>query len=746
MANGAGALTGHLSVRPARVLTAPAIDGRLDDAVWRDAARITQFVQRQPLDGAPATESTEVYIAYDSSNIYLGFYAHYSNPAIIRANRSDRDEAFRDDVFSVYFDTFLDQQRAYVFSVNAYGVQGDSILNSQAGGPGGRGGGPGGGGGGPARGDGDGAPRGDSSWDALFATAGLLVEDGFTAEMAIPFKSLRYPRQGSGASHQWGFQIARAIGGKDETVVWSPTSRAVAGFLPQMGVLDGMTGLSTSRNIEILPTFTAVQFSSLDTSTGAFLDKDLSPEAGINFKYGLTSNLTADLTFNPDFSQIESDRPQIDVNQRFALFFPELRPFFLEGAEIFTVQRLPITPVHTRTIVAPRKGAKLTGKVGRTTIGVMYADDEGPGSVEDRADPAYGQTAQTFVGRVRRDVYSESYVGAVVTDREFLDSHSRLAGVDGNFRLGNTSSLRLAAFGTQHRGLDGAETTGHMVGGFTDKNGRNLSYTVGGFAVSPEFVTDVGFVRRTDERRMFSNLSYRWWPESWLIDWGPRVSYNRSYQFNGILQEAAASTGVNFSFARSINVSASVNRDMERFGGLNFYKTRYSVGGPVNTSRRVGFGAFFNSGDAILYDEENPILGREMSLDGFVTLRPISRLQSEINIDTSRFTEPRISGREVFDVKIVRALTTYQFTDRVLLRNITEYNSFDRTMGLNVLLTYRVNSGTAFYAGYDDRYRQADRIEGDLDGDGVVERLFDATHFRRTNKAIFLKLQYLFRY
>ena len=241
------------------------------------------------------------------------------------------------------------------------------------------------------------------------------MEDGFTAEMVIPFKSLRYPQQAGDAPHRWGFQIARTIGGKDETVVWSPISRSVAGFLPQMGLLDGLTGLSTSRNVEILPTFTAVQFGSLDTSTGDFVNKDPSPEGGVNFKYGVTSNLIADFTFNPDFSQIESDRPQIEVNQRFALFFPELRPFFLEGAEIFSIGG-PVTMVHTRTIIDPWYGAKLTGKVGSTTIGVMYANDEAAGAIDDPLDPTFEGSAQTFVGRVRYDLYSESHIGAIFTD------------------------------------------------------------------------------------------------------------------------------------------------------------------------------------------------------------------------------------------------------------------------------------------------------------------------------------------
>ncbi|MYI74334.1 MAG: carbohydrate binding family 9 domain-containing protein, partial [Acidobacteria bacterium] len=177
----AGVLTGPV-VRPVRVSAPPAIDGSLDDAAWRDAAQITEFVQLQPLDGAPATESTDVYLAYDSTFIYLAFRARYTDPGIIRANRSDRDTTFRDDLITVYFDTFLDQQRAYTFSVNAYGVQGDAIVSAR-----GRGGGFG-----RRRGGGAGGlPRGDASWDALFTTGGRMVEDGFTAEMAIPFKSLR---------------------------------------------------------------------------------------------------------------------------------------------------------------------------------------------------------------------------------------------------------------------------------------------------------------------------------------------------------------------------------------------------------------------------------------------------------------------------------------------------------------------------------------------------------------------------
>ena len=311
-ARSAGVLTGRPTVQVPPASDTPRIDGRLDDPVWRSAVRITEFVQQRPLDGAPASEQTEVYVAYDSGNLYFGLYAHYSSAGLVRANRVDRDQTTLDDTITLYFDPFLDQQRAFVFSVNGYGVQGDAIVNRRdrgsTAGRGrrrrrGRGGGP------SNQATGSVAPTGDPSWDALFDSGGTLVEDGWTAEIAIPFKSLRYPRRGQGEAHRWGFQIVRTIESKDESDVWAPISRDVAGFLPQMGVLEGMTGLSLSRNLEVMPTFLGIQAGSRDTTTGEFMNMDAEPEGSVNLKYGLTSNLTLDFTYNPDFSQIETDRP-----------------------------------------------------------------------------------------------------------------------------------------------------------------------------------------------------------------------------------------------------------------------------------------------------------------------------------------------------------------------------------------------------------------------------------------------------
>ncbi len=728
-----GLLPGRPRVTPTRTDDAPRIDGVLDDAVWRTAARLTGFTQQQPLDGAPATEATDVYIAYDSDKIYFGFHVHYQDPSIMRANRGERDRAMMDDLITVYFDTFLDQQRGYDFDVNGYGVQGDGIMSVGGGGFGGRGG----------RGGGMAIPPADRSWNTLFDTGARIVEDGFTAEMAIPFKSLRYPTPRPGEPHRWGLQIVREVKGKnEENIVWAPMSRDQTSFFAQMGLLEGMTDLTTSRNIEVLPTLTAIQYGAIDPTRPGFVNQDPDPDFGINLKYGITSNLTADFTVNPDFSQIESDRPQIEVNQRFPLFFSELRPFFVEGAEIFAMQA-PVTFVHTRTIVDPDYGAKLTGQVGRLSLGVLTANDQAPGRVDDPTDPAFDRTAQTFIGRALFDLYSESNVGVVFTDREFLDGHSRVAGLTSNWRLSRTISGDLSLVGSRYQRPGGSEVSGNMLSTRWTQSGRHVGWSLNGYQVSPDFRTDVGFVRRRNLRNFSGNVSYRFWPQSWLINWGPQVNYSRNYDFDGVRQDENLRLGLGFNFARSISVNGDLSRDVERWSGIDFEKTSFSFGGRVNTSRRYNFGANFAIGDEVYY--AGNLLGRQLSWRVNGQVRPTDALSTNLSFEASRLTDPTNGGATIFDVKIVRAQSTWQLTDRLGVRNITEYNTDDDTFDLNVLFNYRVNAGTVFYLGYDDHYQQADRIFGDTDGDGFDEQLYFNRELRRTNRAIFAKFQYLFR-
>ena len=728
-----GLVPGRPRVTPTRTAVPPVLDGVLDDEAWRQAAHLTEFTQQSPIEGAPGTEATDVYVAYDSDNIYFGFHVHYEDVSVMRANRVERDRASMDDLMTVYFDTFLDQQRGYDFDINGYGVQGDGVMSV------GR------------RGFRAGAgtvaqaiPPADRSWDALFESAAQIVDDGYVAEMAIPFKSLRYPAPPEGEPHRWGFQIVREIKGKDqENQVWSPMSRDEASFFAQMGILEGMTEISTSRNLEFLPTFTAVQYGSIDPAVPAFRTGEVDPDAGVNIKYGITSDLTADLTINPDFSQIESDQPQVEVNQRFPLFYSELRPFFLEGAEIFRIDA-PVTFVHTRTIVDPDYGAKLSGQVGRLALGVLSANDRAPGRVTNPADPAAGEKARTHIARAQYELYPESNLGAIVTERGFLDGHSRTFGADGNFRLGPTVSSDFRAVGSRLRTPGGETSEGHMLSTRIRQNARNLSWSLSAFQISPDFRTEVGFVRRRDIRTVTGELGYRFWPESWLINWGPTLTYGQNYDYEDVRQDENLAAGLSFNFARFITLSTNLNRDMERYREIDFRKRSFSIRSNVNSNRRYSFGGGVTVGTAIYF--AGPFLGDEIRWNVNGTVRPFDRLNSSMRFQRVRFTDPNRGGLEVFEIDIFRATTNLQITDRLGLRNIAEVNSQSKTFDFNLLFNYRVNAGTVIYAGYDDHFMQGDLIEGDRDGDGIEEQLYFTTGKKRTNRAFFVKFQYLLRY
>jgi uncharacterized protein DUF5916/cellulose/xylan binding protein with CBM9 domain len=710
-----GALGGRPTLTAVRATEPPAIDGRLDDTIWRSAALIDTFVQEEPQEGQPSTEKTEIRVAYDADKLYFGIYAHYSDVGLRRANRSDRDKLDDDDTVTIFLEPFLDYLRGYSFSVNGYGVQRDSLIvvtNAQD------------------------NPDGDLSYNALYYSGGQLVDDGWTAEMAIPIRSLRYPGRKPGEVNRWGFQVRRKITSKDERVVWAPVSRNVMSFLAQIGILDGITNLSTQRNFEVLPTFTAIGSGRLDAATGQFAT-DHVEEGGVGLKYGLSSNLTLDFTYNPDFSQIESDNQQLQVNNRFPINFPELRPFFLEGREIYETPGNP--RVETRRIVDPRYAVKLTGKVGaRTSVGLLIADDEAPGKVDSITDPAYGQTAKAVFGRLKYDLYRNSHVGLIVTNREFMNDYSRMVAGDLSLRIGQTRNFGFRYFKADSE-ENGVRKTGWASTVSIRQEGRNWRWQNFTETISPNFRNQLSFLQRVDQIKSMPNLSYRFWPESWILNWGPSFSVPNTFDFAGVLQDLSYNPGVSFSFAKNISFSAGYQRQMERFREIDFDKNGWNVSGSVSSSRRVSFSANYSDGGEIRFVTD-PFLGRNREYGGTVTVRPSARLQSVLKVSTSRFIDDRtLDHTTIFDVKIIRSTTTYQFTPRLLLRSISEFNvgtGANHTVFQNLLATYRVNSGTVFYVGYDDRFKQGNAINNTV--------FFDAA-YQRTNRAVFTKLQYLFR-
>src|ERR1700674_1560869 len=320
----------------------PVIDGKLDDDVWKQAVVLKDFYQVQPGDNIAPSKPTEVMLGHDAKFLYIAFHC-YDEPDKVRANIPKRDNIFDDDYVGILFDTFNDQRKAYEFDFNPLGVQADGTWTDN---------------------------NEDFNPDFVFESKGMVTTDGWTLEVAIPFKSLRYV---AGKDKLWGAHFFRRIKRfNNELDMWMPLNRDVSSWLAQEGHLSGLEGISTERTLELIPSLTVsqtgkrkrilsqAQLAAGMLDPGRMVNQPVKFDPGLTGKYSITPNVTLDFAINPDFAQVETDQLVVQANQRFPIFFPEKRPFFLEGIDIFNTQ---IAALHTRTIVDPDVAVKLTGKV-----------------------------------------------------------------------------------------------------------------------------------------------------------------------------------------------------------------------------------------------------------------------------------------------------------------------------------------------------------------------------------------------
>ena len=495
-----------------RLDTPPKIDGKLEHSFWQKAAVLDTFVQYEPREGNAPSEKTVAYLAHDANNLYIAVRCYDSDPKAIRACLTQRDKVQGDDEVTIYLDTFNDKKRAFAFKLNPCGIQTDGIYTEVR-----------------RRGRGMGGfDQIDRNWDTFFEGNAFIDEEGYTIEMAIPFKSLRFPNSDN---QSWGFQIVRNIRRKNEEITWHPRSRDINGFLIQAGRINIKGALEKGRNLEVMPVLTGFKE----------LGGKIEPEAGLNIKYGLTSDLTADLALNPDFSQVEADIPQIEVNQRYALYFPEKRPFFLEGQDIFDT---PINLVYTRKINNPEWGIKLTGKIGKTTLGFLSAYDASPPRIyipgayeEDDDDDEDDDEAVDYgsgiinILRVRQDLFSESHIGLIFTDKEMTDSwgsirknFNRVGGIDGRFKFSKYYQLAFQVVGSQSR-ADGIQTNLVPAMNFSfSRRTRHLQISAEYNQLPENFEANIGFLRRKDIKSFNTRISYTFLPQNdYIVDIRPNI-------------------------------------------------------------------------------------------------------------------------------------------------------------------------------------------------------------------------------
>ena len=493
----------------------PVIDGKLDDEVWQKAVVLKDFYQIQPGDNVPPSKPTEVLLGFDPKFLYIAFKAT-DEPDKIRSTVAKRDNIFQDDYVGFFLDTFNDKRKAFEAFFNPLGIQADGILTE---------------------GDGE-----DFSVDLLMESKGIIHESGFTVEIAIPFKSLRFE---AGKGKLWGAHFFRRIKRfENELDSWMPFSRSISSNMSQAGHLTGLEGISVERTIELIPSLTVSQNSRFVGSfppipstgdPGRLVNEPVRLDPGLTAKFIPSSAITVDLAINPDFAQVEADQLVVTANQRFPIFFSEKRPFFLEGIDIF---RTPITAVHTRSIVDPDIAVKTTGKMGRNTFGIMVASDNGPGnlSADDRgtlascierralkptevcnAERFLDKNAYIGVLRLKRDVGKENSIGMIATSYNFIEKHNQTFGLDGRFRLDKQTTVGVQVLGTTSRNFffdpdDGVNRyrTGNGFGYIANYNvsGRNWGYELYAEAFTQDYRADVGFIQRTNSNFNYGFIRY----------------------------------------------------------------------------------------------------------------------------------------------------------------------------------------------------------------------------------------------
>ena len=723
-------------IAPRRASGSISIDGNLDDPGWQAADRAVNFSETNPGDQTKPPVGIEVWTTYDEEYLYFAFLIE-DDPDQVRANMSDRDAIWQDDYVGAIIDPYANNAWAYFIASNPIGIQGDTRII--------------------------GGGNEDMGFDIIFQSDGRVTEHGYQVEMAVPFASLRFPQR---EVQDWNinFWITRPRESRN-TYSWAAIDRDDPCWLCQAGSVQGITGAKPAGRLELLPAFTGSQSGSLpsfdDPSAG--LDNGrLSTDPSFGAKYRFSSNLIADVAVNPDFSQIESDAAQIDVNSTFALFFPERRPFFQEGSDLFET---PVQTVYTRSINNPKAAAKITGRSGNTAFSYVGGlDEDSPIILPFEEQSRFVQAGESYSSflRVKQNFGTNSHVGGLVTDRRFTDSDGTGStfALDSNIRLNQTLSLS-TQFSASHTQEANDPVLSEQVGDLTFADGRYTaafdgesfsgwsSYTqlqhnsrhvfamLNHTAKSPTFRADNGFITQNNAQELFGFTNYTFFRDTdkFIQRITPKAFGGYFWNFDGQRKDEFAWVGLNMMMQGQTFFNTEILLfSNERFAGVDFQGlNRINVNLNSNFSQRMQVGFFTSYGDQISRNPSNPLLGTGVNHNVWATFRPTSRLSINPRLSYSRL-ENQESGEEIFSGYIIRNRLNYQFTKRLFMRVVTQYNDFAKRLEVDPLITYKVNPFTAVYFGSTHDYLDFQQVESTPE-----------TGFYQTQRQIFFKLQYLFQ-
>ncbi len=705
-----------------------ALDGELDDAGWVGAARATNFSEHWPRERARPPVESEVWVTYDQDNFYLAFIA-YDDPSTIRASLRDRDEMWSDDYFGILLDTYGDASWAYFLFANPLGVQGDSRFSTNGG--------------------------EDDGFDIIFYSEAQITDQGYQIEMAIPFKSLRFPNR---QTHSWRatFWRTRPRASRAQHT-WAAMNRDDPCFLCQFGTLTGISDVKPGGALELLPAVIANQTGQLrdpDAPTSGLRNSSLGGELALSVRYPFSSGLTAEATLNPDFSQVESDVAQIDVNTTFALFFPERRPFFLEGSDLFDSY---FNVLYTRQINDPQVAGKFIGRLGRASFAYLGAVDENSPLIlpfEEQSFVGQAGTSISNIARVRQTFLRQSYVGAIVTDRRMQHSggSGTAAGIDGRLRFLEKYSFEFQALashtqepdnpsltedvngltfdrGKHTAAFDGESFWGHGMYASLERDARFWSFDFDYWASSPTFRADNGFEFRNDFRRVSMWQGLFLYMDTNLLDRIlPNIYTQRSWNFDGVRKNDFIAPSLEFSLKGDSYIDIEYQWERERFADIDFTGLRrLFLFARTNIIDAIRPGFWVSHGRRIARFTDPPVKGDGTNAEAWVTLKPLTRLVIEPALQYSQLSD--VAGGELFEGFILRTRTAFQFNRELFLRLVVQYDNFSEGVTIEPLLTYKINPFTLFYVGSTHGFQDYDNPDD----------------FAQTSRQFFAKFQYLFR-
>ncbi len=711
--------------------------------------RIDDFRQRDPQDGAPVSQRTEVFLGYTDKHLYVVFLAFDDQPQNIRARMERRELIDDDDQVGFVLDTFQDKRNGVFFYMNPLGIQQDGVWVE--------------------------GKNPDYSYDMVWNSKAKLTGRGYVAWFEIPFKNLRFPAR---PQQTWGLFFERDIRRNSEFAFYPHISSNRQGFLPQQTSMRGIENISPGRNLQFIPYVSYRAYRTVDERFGIaprFTGKRAEPNMGLDSKIVLWDSLVLDTTINPDFAQVESDEPQTVANQRFEVFFPEKRPFFLENSGYFDT---PIDLVFTRRIADPAYGVRLTGKLGRWAIGTLFANDESPGKTVYPTDPLYGAKAYFGVLRVRRDVGKDSSIGLIYTDREMnsdpntecdlnrcIVESNRVGGVDLRLRFKRNWRIDAQALASSTRYNDGSYYAGPAYHFYIQRSSRKTEWNLMYKDTSAGFETHTGFFRRPDERRISQFAMYRFRPEGKWLQWhgpswfsvgnwdhsGQRLEYGHELVYRWVFARQSDAGVVAYAGDEHLKQSdydtlPSEGHTYPKTWQCAWVNTSYFKAVRLSADNCIGRGVNFDPADGV------PAPARFHQGRMSATVRPIRGLTVENSWTLLRMRSPQ--GPAIANDHILRSKWNYQFTREFSVRLIGQYNATLTNSALSALtpakrfagdflFTYLPHPGTAVYVGYSSGMQNYERGLH-LDSDGEIIRTRRA--FINDGRQVFVKLSYLFRF